>query len=40
MEYCEGMSHLILVGDLSYHIKKKKKSGDHFSEEEILNWFI
>lgn len=33
MEYCE-------VGDLAYHIKKKKKEGVPFTEEEILNWFI
>lgn len=33
MEYCE-------VGDLAYHIKEKKKSGEMFTEEEILNWFI
>jgi NIMA (never in mitosis gene a)-related kinase 1/4/5 len=28
------------VGDLSYHIKKKKKEGGKFEENEILNWFI
>jgi NIMA (never in mitosis gene a)-related kinase len=33
MEYCE-------VGDLAYHIKKKKANGGQFTEEEILNWFI
>jgi len=33
MEYCE-------VGDLAYHIKEKKKRGETFTEEEILNWFI
>lgn len=32
MEYCE-------VGDLAYHIKKKKTKG-RFTEDEILNWFI
>ena len=33
MEYCE-------VGDLSYHIKKKKAKKELFTEDEILNWFI
>ena len=33
MEYCE-------VGDLAYHIKQKKKKGETFSEQEVLNWFI
>lgn len=33
MEYCE-------VGDLSYHIKKKKNKNEQFTEDEILNWFI
>lgn len=32
MEYCE-------CGDLASHIKERKKKGDTFSEEEILNWF-
>lgn len=32
MEYWE-------VGDLAYHIKKKKQKG-RFTEDEILNWFI
>jgi NIMA (never in mitosis gene a)-related kinase len=40
MEYCEGKSISFLVGDLGYHIKKKKKTGEYFSEEEIMNWFI
>ena len=33
MEYCE-------VGDLSYHIKRKIKNNEFFSETEIFNWFI
>ena len=33
MEYCE-------VGDLSYHIKRKTKNKEYFSETEIFNWFI
>ena len=33
MEYCE-------VGDLSYHIKRKIKNKEFFSETEIFNWFI
>jgi len=28
------------VGDLGYHIKKKKKEGTLFSESEVMNWFI
>ena len=33
MEYCE-------VGDLSYHVKKKKAEGGFFSENEISSWFV
>lgn len=33
MEYCE-------VGDLNYHIKRKLKNDEHFSETQIFNWFI
>lgn len=33
MEYCE-------VGDLSYHIKRKVRKREFFSETEIFNWFI
>lgn len=33
MEYCE-------VGDLSYHIKRKVKNNELFTEQEIFNWFI
>jgi serine/threonine protein kinase len=33
MEYWE-------VGDLAYHIKKKKEKKERFTEDEILNWFI
>jgi NIMA (never in mitosis gene a)-related kinase len=33
MEYCE-------VGDLSYHIQRKIKKGEFFSETQIFNWFI
>lgn len=35
--------HLIncgVVGDLAYHVKKKQKTGEHFSETEIMNWFM
>ena len=28
------------VGDLNYHIKRKKKEGAKFTEKEIMNWFI
>jgi NIMA (never in mitosis gene a)-related kinase len=33
MEYCE-------TGDLTYHIKRKIKNEDSFSETEIFYWFI
>ena len=34
MEHCE-------VGDLAYHIKKRKANNNqYFTEEEIWNWFI
>jgi NIMA (never in mitosis gene a)-related kinase len=29
----------IVVGDLGFHIKKKKSKDEYFSEEEVLNWF-
>lgn len=28
------------MGDLAYHLKKRKKEGRPFTEKEILNWFI
>ena len=33
MEYCEKR-------DLAYHIKKKREKKEHFTEEEIMNWFV
>jgi NIMA (never in mitosis gene a)-related kinase len=33
MEYCE-------VGDLSYHVKQKRKRQEFFTETEIMNWFV
>jgi NIMA (never in mitosis gene a)-related kinase len=33
MEYASG-------GDLSHKIKAAKESKTHFSEEEILRWFV
>jgi NIMA (never in mitosis gene a)-related kinase len=33
MEFCE-------VGDLSFHIKKRKAKKEHFTETEIMNWFV
>ena len=29
-----------IVGDLAYHVKKKRQKGQQFSETEILNWFV
>ena len=29
-----------IVGDLAYHVKKKRAKDDHFSEIEIMNWFV
>lgn len=31
---------LYLVGDLAYHVRKKKQSKETFSESEIINWFL
>lgn len=28
------------MGDLAYHIKKRKEKNDYFSEEVIMNWFV
>jgi NIMA (never in mitosis gene a)-related kinase len=34
MEFCD-------VGDLSFHIKKRRaKNEDFFTETEIMNWFV
>lgn len=33
MEFCEH-------GDIAYHIQKKKKKKEQFSETEIMNWFV
>jgi NIMA (never in mitosis gene a)-related kinase len=33
MEFCE-------MGDLSYHVKKKRSKNESFSETEIMNWFV
>ena len=42
MEYCDGKNFIlsIIVGDLSYHIKRKESKGERFSETEIFNWFV
>lgn len=28
------------MGDLAYHVKKKRNKGETFSEVEIMNWFL
>ncbi len=28
------------MGDLSYHVKKKRAKNESFSETEIMNWFV
>lgn len=28
------------VGDLNYHIRRKEKKGEFFTEDEIFNWFV
>ena len=33
MSYCEG-------GDLAAHIKAQEKTGDFFSEQQIMDWFV
>ena len=30
----------LVVGDLSYHVKKKRAKEEKFSEVEIMNWFV
>jgi NIMA (never in mitosis gene a)-related kinase len=44
MEFCESKFKtsfiLILVGDLAYHVKKKRAKSETFSETEIMNWFL
>lgn len=31
---------LFVVGDLAYHVKKKRAKNEFFSETEIMNWFL
>lgn len=31
---------LSIVGDLAYHVKKRRSKGEKFSETEIMNWFL
>jgi NIMA (never in mitosis gene a)-related kinase len=31
---------LLPVGDLAYHVKKKRAKNEFFSETEIMNWFL
>lgn len=31
---------LRVVGDLAFHVKKKKAKGEFFTETEIMNWFV
>jgi NIMA (never in mitosis gene a)-related kinase len=33
MEFCD-------VGDLSFHIKKRRAKNEFFTETEIMNWFV
>ena len=33
MEFCE-------VGDLAFHIKKRRAKSEFFTETEIMNWFV
>ena len=42
MEYCEGNFYfnIKIVGDLSFHIKRKLNKNEHFTEQEIFNWFV
>lgn len=32
--------NLFIVGDLAYHVKKKRSKNETFSETEIMNWFL
>ncbi len=29
-----------VVGDLSFHIKRRQAKGERFTETEIFNWFV
>ena len=33
MEFCE-------VGDLAFHIKRRRAKNEFFTETEIMNWFV
>jgi len=33
-------SFKFIVGDLAYHVKKKRAKEEFFSETEIMNWFL
>lgn len=38
--YISNSIHLLLVGDLAYHIKRKQQKNETFTELEVFNWFI
>ena len=43
MEFCEGKNliHIsLLVGDLAFHIKKRRAKNEFYSETEVMNWFV
>ena len=31
---------MTVVGDLNYHIRRKEKKGEFFTEDEIFSWFV
>jgi serine/threonine protein kinase len=44
MEFCSGKYKLLIiiyiVGDLSFHIKKRRAKNEFLTEPEIMNWFV
>ena len=30
----------IIVGDLAFHIKRRRAKSEFFTETEIMNWFV
>lgn len=42
MEFCEGkLPHMnFIVGDMAFHIKKRRAKNDFLTETDIMNWFV
>ena len=40
MKVATFINNFILVGDLAFHIKKRRAKNEFLTETEIMNWFV